>query len=104
MSAIAATLTKMLAAMPAPDDRESLIKAHAHAAAFHDAMRSALTYQRDIEDDTASMAAEKNPVTKLEWQADIFEQESHYRRALGDAAAAMAKIPARWVEILGVNL
>lgn len=104
MSDVTATITKMLAAMPAPGDRERLIDAHKHAAAFHDAMESALKYQRDIEDDTASMRAEKDPVTALEWHADILEQEEHYKRALGDAAAAMAKMPAKWVEILGVKI
>ena len=104
MTSITATLTKMLAAMPEPSDRDRLIAAHKHAAAFHDAMEAALKYQRDIEDDTASMKAERDPVTALEWQADIYEQETHYRRALGDAAAAMAKMPAKWVDILGVKI
>lgn len=73
-------------------DRDALIKAHRHAAAFHEAMSEALSAERDIEDETAEFG-----------HADSY-WSMKYRESVGKAVEAMNKMPIVWAAVLNVKV
>lgn len=68
---------------------EALMKAHGHAQDFHGAMEDAFDAERELLD------RDGDPTGY--WQKE-------YRDALGRAAAALQKMPARWAAILQCEL
>lgn len=85
---------KMLAAIPRTD-RDALIKAHEAAAGFHAAMANAIQLEADIEEEKFVCASEDDV-------AFIKGLEERYTALLGNAAAAMRKVPVKWLAILGI--
>lgn len=82
------SLTTMLTRMPKAADRDALIEAHRQAAAFHEAMASALDSEREIEEGRRS--------------GDPTEYwDKQYPVELGRAAVALQKMPFKWAAVLG---
>lgn len=91
-SVVAATLS----AQSSP----ALIAAHRAAAAFHEAMADALDAQAEIDEAVHNARIEKNPAWALDYHAEAKELEPRYAAALGRSAAAMQRVPVKWLAIL----
>lgn len=97
------TVLAVKAVASRPTDR-TLAGYHDHAEAFHCAMARALRLADDIEDIKRDLRQHSFRSEYAGHDEDLAEMEASYSAAMGEAALALQKMPAKWAAILQCEL
>lgn len=81
-----------------------LAEAHEHAEAFHCALARALRLADDIEDIKRDLRTNSFRSVWAGHDDELADMETQHAAALGDAAAALQKMPQAWAAILQCEL
>jgi len=98
-----ATVAAIKSVASRPSDR-TLAGFHDHAEAFHCAMARALRLADDIEDIKRDLRQYSFRSEYAGHDEDLAEMEAGYSAAMGEAALALQKMPAKWSAILQCEL